>query len=76
MVGKLAALFGNPRGDHRCIDLRPQRPGRWGQVIWFLYDRPERTVIEQSLSQLLRHVAKGLEADEWHLDAGYDGLSD
>ena len=69
-------LFGSPRGDHYCVDLRSDRPGRCGQVIWFLYDRPERTVVAQSLSKLLGRVADGLAAGEWHLDAGYDGLSD
>ncbi|HEV7257761.1 MAG TPA: SMI1/KNR4 family protein [Bosea sp. (in: a-proteobacteria)] len=69
-------LFGAPRGDHYCIDLRLERPERYGQIIWFLYDRPERTVVAPSLSHFLSRVATGLDAGGWHLDAGYDGLSD
>ncbi|MBX3536677.1 MAG: SMI1/KNR4 family protein [Chelatococcus sp.] len=69
-------LFGSPRGDHYCLDLWPGRPNRFGQIIWFLYDRPERMVIASSLSQLLRRVADGLDKGEWCLEAGFDGLSD
>ncbi|WP_202332958.1 SMI1/KNR4 family protein [Mesorhizobium sp. L-8-3] len=69
-------LFGSPRGDHYCIDLRPERPDRDGQVIWFLYDQRDRTVVAQSIGELLLRVADGLDAGKWHLDDGYDGLSD
>lgn len=69
-------LFGSPRGDHYCVDLRSERPDRYGQVIWYLYDRSERTVIAPSISQLFSRVADGLDAGEWCLDVGYDGLSD
>lgn len=69
-------LFGSARGDHYCVDLRPERPGRYGQIIWFLYDRPERAVIAPSLSQLLQRVSEGLDTGEWRLDAALDGLSD
>jgi cell wall assembly regulator SMI1 len=74
--GSWLPLFGSPRGDHYCIDLRSDRPGRCGQVIWFLYDRPERAVVAPTLSHLLGRVADGLDTGEWRLDAGYDGLSD
>jgi cell wall assembly regulator SMI1 len=69
-------LFGSPRGDHYCIDLRFQSSYCYGQIIWFLYDRPERAVVAPSISQFLRRVADGLDSGEWRLDAGYDGLSD
>jgi cell wall assembly regulator SMI1 len=69
-------LFGSPRGDHYCIDLRPERPERYGQVIWFLYDQPERTVVARSMGELLWRVADGLDGGKWRLDDGYDGLSD
>lgn len=66
-------LFGSWRGDHYCLDLRP---GCYGQIIWFLYDQPERAVIADSLKQMLVRVADGLENGQWHLGAGLDGLSD
>jgi cell wall assembly regulator SMI1 len=69
-------LFGSARGDHYCVDLRPECFDRFGQIIWFLYDRPERAVVAPSILQFLRRVADGLDAGEWSLDAGYDGLSD
>ncbi|PST26364.1 cell wall assembly protein [Mesorhizobium plurifarium] len=69
-------LFSSPRGDHYCIDLRTKRADRYGQVIWFLYDRTERAVVAQSIGDLFRRVADGLDAGKWRLDDGYDGLSD
>lgn len=69
-------LFGSPSGDHYCIDLRREPPHRYGQVIWFLYDQPERTVLARSIGELLWRVADGLYAGKWRLDDGYDGLSD
>jgi cell wall assembly regulator SMI1 len=69
-------LFGSFRGDHYCIDLSLTRHSHAGPVIWFLYDEPERTVIASSIGDLLGRIADGVESDRWHLDEGYDGLSD
>lgn len=69
-------LFGSPRGDHYCVDLRARQAGRSGRVIWLLYDQQERIVIADSVEQMLARVADGLEAGRWHLDRGLDGLSD
>lgn len=69
-------LFGSPRGDHYCLDLRPEGSDGYGRILWFLYDQPERAVVAQSMTQLLQRVADGLEVGRWHLDDGYDGLSD
>lgn len=66
-------VFGSPRGDHYCIDLRPDG---YGQILWFLFDRPERTVVAPSMGELFWRVADGLDAGKWRLDDGYDGLSD
>lgn len=66
-------IFGSPRGDHYCVDLRPEQRG---QIIWFLYDQTERAIIARSLGELFRRVADGLDAGKWRLDDGYDGLSD
>ena len=69
-------LFGSPRGDHYCVDLRSEPAAGYGRIIWFLYDHPERAVVARSLTQMLGRVADGVEAGRWHLDDGYDGLSD
>lgn len=69
-------VFGSPRGDHYCIDLRPAPATNYGQIVWFLYDHPERAVVAQSLTHMIKRVADGLEAGRWRLDDGYDGLSD
>lgn len=69
-------LFGSPRGDHYCVDLRARQAGRSGRVIWFLHDQIERIVIADSVAQMLARVAEGLEAGTWRLDIGLDGLSD
>lgn len=69
-------IFSSSRGDHYCVDLQSENSERYGQIIWFLYDRPERTGIAPNLRQLLWRVADGLKAGIWRLDDGYDGLSD
>jgi cell wall assembly regulator SMI1 len=69
-------LFGSPRGDHYCIDLGTAPAGRYGRIVWFLYDDPRRSVIAASLTQWLLRIADGVEAGTWRLDDGYDGLSD
>lgn len=69
-------LFGSSRGDHYCVDLRPDRTGGHGRIIWFLYDLPERAVIAHSVSHMLARVADGLETGRWRLDEDFDGLSD
>ncbi len=69
-------LFGSPRGDHYCVDLRHEVPERYGQIIWFLYDEPDRPVIARSLAELFSRIAIGVHTGRWTLDDGYDGLSD
>jgi cell wall assembly regulator SMI1 len=69
-------LFGSPRGDHYCVDLGTTPAGRYGRILWFLYDEPRRAVIAASLTQWLRRIADGVEDGIWRLDDGYDGLSD
>ncbi|GGC68275.1 SMI1/KNR4 family protein [Chelatococcus reniformis] len=69
-------IFGSPPGDHYCLDLGRQRTQGYGQILWFLYDHPERAVVAPGIAQLLTRVADGLEVGRWHLDDGYDGFSD
>ncbi|MDE4601516.1 SMI1/KNR4 family protein [Sinorhizobium meliloti] len=69
-------LFGSPRGDHYCIDLRPELTNGYGQIIWFLYDEADRPVVAQSIAELLSRIANGVSTGRWALDEGYDGLSD
>jgi cell wall assembly regulator SMI1 len=40
-------------GNAHCIDLRPARGGRVGQVIAFYHDGPERLVLASSLFEYL-----------------------
>ena len=69
-------LFGSARGDHYCIDLRPELTDTYGQIIWFLYDEPDRPVVARSIAELLSRVAFVISSGKWTLDDGYDGLSD
>lgn len=69
-------LFSSPRGDHYCVDLRPELPGSYGHIIWFLYDEPDRPVVAQGIAELLSRIAIGIGTGQWTLDDGYDGLCD
>lgn len=69
-------IFGSPRGDHYCIDLGDEHPSRLGQIIWFLYDEPDRPVVARSFAELLTRIAVGVDTGRWRLDEGYDGLCD
>ncbi|WEK48751.1 MAG: SMI1/KNR4 family protein [Candidatus Kaistia colombiensis] len=64
-------LFGNPRGDHYCVDLGTTPAGRCGRILWFLYDEPRRAVIAASLRRWLQRIADGVEDGTWRLDDGY-----
>jgi cell wall assembly regulator SMI1 len=69
-------IFGSPRGDHYCIDLGAEHPGRNGQIIWFLYDEPDRPVVAQNIASLFSRIAVGVETGRWRADDAYDGLCD
>lgn len=69
-------VFGSARGDHYCISLKEENNINYGSVIWYLYDRPERIVISESIIELLYKVSTGLSSGRWKLHDTYDGLTD
>ena len=47
-------------GDYFCLDTNPPDPHRYGQVILFLHDKPERYLIAASLGAWLDRIWRDL----------------
>jgi cell wall assembly regulator SMI1 len=58
-------VAGNASGDAICLDLDPPPGGAVGQVIEFLHDEKDRTVLAPSLDAWLEEFATGLEDGEY-----------
>jgi cell wall assembly regulator SMI1 len=58
-----------------CIDTQPPEPHRFGQILLFFQDRPERPLIAASLTGWLDRVNRDLSAGVYTYDevTGFDG---
>jgi cell wall assembly regulator SMI1 len=66
-------VAGNASGDAICLDLDPPPGGVVGQVIEFLHDEKDRTVLAPSLGAWLEEFATELEGGEYKVfDATHD----
>ncbi len=46
-------IASNTGGDFLCIDLSPNRGGKRGQIVCLKHDSPERTIVANSVTDLL-----------------------
>ena len=62
-------------GDYFCIDSDPPEPGRYGQMLLFLQDQPERPLIAGSLGAWLDRINRDLAAGVYTYDEvkGFNG---
>ncbi len=62
-------------GDFFCLDSDPPEPDRTGQVLLFLRDRPERSLVAGSLRAWFDRIARDLAAGmyAWDAENGLNG---
>jgi cell wall assembly regulator SMI1 len=65
----------NDAGDYFCLDTQPLEPSRYGQILLFFQDRPERPLIAASLVGWLDRINRDLFAGIYTYDeiTGFDG---
>lgn len=68
-------FVGNDAGDFFCLDTQPSEPNRYGQILLFFQDRPERPLVAASLAGWLDRVTRDLLAGVYIYDevTGFDG---
>lgn len=68
-------IVSSDTGDYFCLDTDPPEPARYGQVILFLQNRPERPLIAGSLNAWFDRILRDLESGLYHYDPeqGFDG---
>jgi cell wall assembly regulator SMI1 len=61
-------------GHFYCLDTDPPSPDRFGQVLLFLHDQPQRYLVAGSLSAWFRRIAHDLEAGlyQWDAEHGFN----
>lgn len=62
-------------GDYFCLDTDPPEQERYGQVLLFLQNRPDRPLIAGSLEAWFNRILRDLESGLYHYDpeGGFDG---
>ena len=62
-------------GNYFCIDSDPLEPGRYGQVLLFLHDQPDRPLVAGSLGAWLDRIDRDLTAGVYTFDEveGFNG---
>ena len=65
----------NDAGDYFCIDTQPPEEDRYGQILLFFQDRPERPLVGASLAAWLDRVTRDLSLGLYTYDevTGFDG---
>jgi cell wall assembly regulator SMI1 len=65
----------NDAGDYFCIDTQPPDHDRYGQILLFFQDRPERPLVAASLGAWLDRVIRDLSDGVYTYDeiTGFDG---
>lgn len=63
------------QGDYFCLDTDPPDPKRYGQVLLFLQNRPERPLIAESLEAWFDRIMRDIESGLYKYDpeAGFNG---
>ena len=63
------------QGDYFCLDTDPPKPERFGQVLLFLQNRPDRPLIAGSLEAWFDRIMRDLETGQYSYneDEGFDG---
>jgi len=63
------------QGDYFCLDTDPPHPDRYGQVLLFLQNKPERPLIAASLEGWFDRIMRDLESGQYQYDeeAGFNG---
>lgn len=61
-------------GDYFCLDSDPPEPGRFGQVLLFLAEKPARPLVAASLGAWLDRITRDLAAGVYAYDTveGFD----
>ncbi len=64
----------NDSGDYICLDCAPPEPKRFGQVLLYLHDQPERPLIASGLSAWFDRIARDLRAGvyEFNMNDGFN----
>ena len=65
----------NDTGDYFCLDTDPPDPNRFGQVLLYLKNRPQRPLIASSVSTWFGFIMRDLKAGLYTFDA-YEGFND
>lgn len=65
---------GNDAGDYFCLDCDPPEPERFGQVLLYLHNQPERPLIAANLSAWFDRITRDLEAGVYKFDIN-DGFN-
>jgi cell wall assembly regulator SMI1 len=65
----------NDAGDYFCIDTQPPEHDRYGQILLFFQDRPERPLVAATLEAWLDRVTRDLSSGLYTYDevTGFDG---
>jgi cell wall assembly regulator SMI1 len=65
----------NDSNAYFCIDTQPPEPSRFGQILLFFHDRPERPLIAASLEAWLDRAIRDLSTGMYNYDevTGFDG---
>ena len=65
----------NDTGDYFCIDTQPPESSRFGQILLFFQDRPERPLIAANLEAWVDRITRDLSAGMYTYDeiSGFDG---
>ena len=67
---KWVPVVTNDDGDYFCLDTDPPAPSRFGQVILYLQNQPQRPLIAGSLSAWFERIARDLAAGLYSFDPG------
>lgn len=65
----------NDTGDYFCLDTNPPDPNRFGQVLLYLQNQPQRPLIAGSLTAWFDRIARDL-ADGLYSFDPWEGFSD
>jgi cell wall assembly regulator SMI1 len=61
-------FISNDTGNYFCIDSNPPEPERYGQVLLFLHNQPERPLVAGSLGAWLDRINRDLAAGVYTFD--------
>jgi len=65
---KWVPVVTNDEGDYFCLDTDPPDPNRFGQVILYLQNQPQRPLIASSMRAWFERIARDLAASLYSFD--------